>query len=234
MSTLVLRLAGPMQAWGTGSRFAYRGTDQQPSKSGVLGLLAAAQGRRRTDELEDLLGLSFGARRDQPGRVVRDFQTAISLDGTSRLPLTYRYYLADAAFLVAVEGQDGMVGTLADSLRSPQFPLFLGRRSCPPSGPLLVEVSDLAYDVVLRTHDWVAADHVRPDSPPQVSLEIVRDARSDEASDEVVDDVPLSFDPQHRRFASRPVVREWTAVVNAASAQREVGHDPFALLGRAP
>ncbi|MFW0768389.1 type I-E CRISPR-associated protein Cas5/CasD, partial [Trabulsiella odontotermitis] len=57
MTALLLRLAGPLQSWGTSSRFSRRGTDRVPSKSGVVGLLAAAQGRRRTDPLEELLGL---------------------------------------------------------------------------------------------------------------------------------------------------------------------------------
>ena len=42
MSVLLLRLAGPMQAWGTQSRFTVRDTGLEPSKSGVIGLLCAA------------------------------------------------------------------------------------------------------------------------------------------------------------------------------------------------
>ena len=47
MSTLLLRLAGPMQAWGADSRFDIRKTNREPTKSGVIGLLAAALGLRR-------------------------------------------------------------------------------------------------------------------------------------------------------------------------------------------
>jgi CRISPR system Cascade subunit CasD len=39
MAVLLLRLAGPMQAWGTQSRFVNRDTELEPSKSGVIGLL---------------------------------------------------------------------------------------------------------------------------------------------------------------------------------------------------
>ena len=42
MSTLLLRLAGPMQSWGTDSKFDIRRTGREPSKSGVIGLVAAA------------------------------------------------------------------------------------------------------------------------------------------------------------------------------------------------
>ena len=42
MSTLLLRLAAPLQAWGTASKFERRRTQREPSKSGVIGMLAAA------------------------------------------------------------------------------------------------------------------------------------------------------------------------------------------------
>ena len=48
------------------------------SKSAVIGLLAAAEGRRRTDSIEHLLDLRFAVRTEQAGRVERDFQTAAS------------------------------------------------------------------------------------------------------------------------------------------------------------
>ena len=75
-STLLLRLSGPMQSWGASSRFKQRATEQVPTKSGVLGLLAAAQGRQRTDDLQDLAALTFAVRVDQPGSLLRDYQTA--------------------------------------------------------------------------------------------------------------------------------------------------------------
>ena len=50
MSTLLLRLAGPMQSWGTQSRFTIRDSGLEPSKSGVIGLLCAALGKPRTEE----------------------------------------------------------------------------------------------------------------------------------------------------------------------------------------
>jgi CRISPR system Cascade subunit CasD len=53
MSTLLLRLAAPIQAWGV-DKFERRGTERIPTKSGVIGLLAAALGRRRNESIEDL------------------------------------------------------------------------------------------------------------------------------------------------------------------------------------
>ncbi|WP_223273999.1 CRISPR-associated protein Cas5, partial [Nocardia cerradoensis] len=48
-----MRLAAPLQSWGVASRFARRETQQYPSKSGILGLIAAARGHRRTDPIEE-------------------------------------------------------------------------------------------------------------------------------------------------------------------------------------
>ena len=46
MSVLLLRLAAPMQSWGTTSRFIHRDTGLEPSKSGIIGLLCAGPGPR--------------------------------------------------------------------------------------------------------------------------------------------------------------------------------------------
>ena len=54
MSTLLLRLAGPLQSWGTDSKFEVRRTENEPSKSGVIGLVAAALGIRRNEEISEL------------------------------------------------------------------------------------------------------------------------------------------------------------------------------------
>ena len=89
MSTLLLRLAGPMQSWGVESKFEVRRSGTEPSKSAVIGLIAAAMGRRRDSSLDDLNQLMFGVRVDQPGVIQRDFQM-VKNEKTSYL--TYRYY----------------------------------------------------------------------------------------------------------------------------------------------
>ena len=58
MSVLLLRLAGPLQSWGVESRFKYRDTGREPSKSGVVGLLCAALGRKRDEPVDDLAELN--------------------------------------------------------------------------------------------------------------------------------------------------------------------------------
>lgn len=223
MTTLLLRLAGPLQSWGTASRFAYRFTGTHPSKSAVIGLVAAAQGRRRTDPIEDLLDLRFGVRCDQPGTVLRDFQTARALDESYSLPLTYRFYLGDAAFLAAVEGDDTLVGALAEAIAAPAFPLYLGRRSCPPGRPVLLGVRDQALEVALHGAPWQASDWYQRRQPDHVELDLYRDAAPGEDSQQTHADAPLSFDPNRRRFAVRRVIHDVCVVPNPSPASHLAG-----------
>ncbi|CAM5729897.1 hypothetical protein SANTM175S_01872 [Streptomyces antimycoticus] len=74
-AVLLLRLAGPLQAWGSRSAFNRRETNAEPTKSGVIGLLAAAAGRAREEPLDELLPLRLGIRVDQPGTLLRDYHT---------------------------------------------------------------------------------------------------------------------------------------------------------------
>ena len=67
MGTLLLRLAAPIQAWGVEAQFEIRKTGREPTKSGVVGLLAAALGRGRDVPPDDLNVLRFGVRVDQEG-----------------------------------------------------------------------------------------------------------------------------------------------------------------------
>ncbi len=240
MSTLVLRLAAPMQSWGATSRFTRRTTQLYPTKSGVLGLLAAAEGRRRTDPIEDLVGLRFGVRIDQPGHVERDFQTAHTADGKP-LPLSRRYYLADAVFLAAVEGDDTLVRALHEALRRPAFPLYLGRRAFPPAAPLAASVRSEGFDEVLRTHRWVASATIRARARAHVELDVVLDADPADpppvgVGSDSCPDVPVSFDPARRRYAVRQVVHDRVRLPNPDSRSSDEhapfgGHDPMDILG---
>ena len=111
-AVLVLRLAGPLQSWGVDSRFTRRSTEAFPTKSALVGLLGAAQGRRRSDPIEDLAELSVAVRVDQPGQLLHDFHTAHR--GDTSMPLSHRFYRADAAFGAFIEGPDDMIDALAD------------------------------------------------------------------------------------------------------------------------
>lgn len=228
MATLLLRLAGPMQAWGDSSRFTRRHTRLEPTKSGVLGLIAAAKGMRRTDPIEDPLELSFGVRVDQPGRLVRDFQTAIRWHPKKEsMPLSYRYYLSDAVFVAGVSGERSLLEGIDEALRSPTYPPFLGRRSCPPSQPISMGVVDTALESSLRDVEWQAGSWHRRDQASTVELDLVLDAGEDEP-DEMVRDVPQSWDPVRRGYGWRPVKRAGSVTIDNPVGRRET--DFFAVV----
>lgn len=154
MPTLLLRLAGPLQSWGTRSRFDERDTDLEPSKSGVLGLVCAALGRDRAEPVDDLAALAFGVRVDRPGILRQDFQTAqdvIAADQSKvhKTTVSRRYYLSDAVFLAGLEGQDAdLLGRIHAALRNPHWPLALGRKGYVPSPG--VYLPDGLRDATLR------------------------------------------------------------------------------------
>lgn len=250
MSVLLLRLTGPLQSWGERSRYARRESGSEPSKSGIVGLLAAALGRQRTDAIQDLAGLSFGVRIDQAGTVLRDFQTARSLDGARPMPLSTRYYLTDARFLAAVEGPDGLIETLAGALRNPTFPLYLGRRSCPPSEPIARQdcVRTGPLLAVLLDEPWCATKSYRQKLPDPARLSIAVDETAIDGPTDLTDrfvgrempqivrDQPISFDPRTRAYGLRSVVRGAVEVENDVGEGLLVGssaasHSPMDELG---
>jgi len=144
MPTLLLRLAGPMQSWGTTSRFDERDSQLEPSKSGVLGLVCAGLGRDRAEPVDDLARLRMGVRVDREGLLMRDYQTisppyrkANGEPEKTNAIISPRYYLADAAFLVGLEGDDrDLLERIQSALRAPVWPLALGRKAFPPGCPV--------------------------------------------------------------------------------------------------
>ncbi len=234
MTVLLLRLAAPLQAWGTASRFVRRETRHEPTKSGVLGLLASAQGRRRTDPVEDLAGTSFGVRVDQPGRILRDFQTARSLDGSRVMPLSYRFYLSDAIFLAGIQGPAELLDGLDTALHDPVFPLYLGRRCCPPSGQVSLGLHDGDLQPVLQEFEWQASTWWRRQQGTIVHLPIIRDAAGPNEQGELVRDRPVSFAPERREYDWRVVVHSETAkIINPAGQPPKNAPDFLAALGGA-
>jgi CRISPR system Cascade subunit CasD len=148
-TTLLLRLAGPMQSWGTQSRFKVRDTGLEPSKSGVVGLLCAALGWPRETDVTQLARLRMGVRVDREGSHKRDYQTVggahrkgerygvvTAEGGLGGTVVSQRYYLADADFLVGLEGDAGLLREVDAALAAPVWQLFLGRKAFVPGVPV--------------------------------------------------------------------------------------------------
>ena len=238
---LVLRMAGPMQSWGSSSRFTRRSTEAFPTKSGILGLLAAAQGRRRTDPIEDLAQLRVAVRVDQRGELLRDFHTAHR--GSESMPLSERYYRADAAFAGFVEGPNDLIDGLSQAILRPAFPLYLGRRSCPPTMPLRLAVRDEEMWEVITTTPWLASTYYQKKQrfEQSVSLRVLADEgiipeAVGVTSAQTLQDVPVSFDSEHRMYTFRTVEETRIALENPEYVQvspqegARLGHDPMGVL----
>ncbi len=205
--TLLLRLAGPMQSWGFRSRFDIRDTALEPTRSGVIGLLCAALGigRGESSKLEQFQALKMGVRVDAPGRVMVDYHTAQEIlrasGGIADTLQSWRYYLADARFLVGLESSDqSLLQVLEDALRNPVWPLSLGRRSFVPSLPIHLAPSGLragqSVEQVLRGEAW---KRVRRGEKRPTSLRLAIESGPGEGA--AVNDVPLDF--REQRFGLR-------------------------------
>lgn len=229
-ASLLLLLKGPMQSWGTESRYTTRATSSLPSKSGVLGMLAAAEGRRRDEDMADLAGLKFAVRVDQSGSLLRDYQTAQNWqkDPQASAKLITRYFLSDAAFVAAIESEDReQLENFAENLNRPVFPLYLGRRSCPAPPNVVLGVVEKPAVTALQEHGtWHATKEYMKSSGGEVSLPIYRDSLPGE-SGVACQDVPNSFDPQHRKYSWRTVVQKEFANVDNPLDSAERRPDPF-------
>jgi CRISPR system Cascade subunit CasD len=219
MPTLLIQLVGPMQSWGTTSRFDQRDTGKEPSKSGVIGLLAAALGIDRENwvDLEPLTRLAMGVRHDRSGVPKRDYQTAgcaktdkvIKADGklSDDGVVSRRDYLADAAFLVGLAGADrSLLERAYAALRDPVWPLALGRKSYVPSEPIWIKdgLQDGSLLEVLKQQPWVASPR-KWEEPPK---ELLVSMESEDGSGVLKMDQPLSSFAE-RRFGARFVRSEW-------------------------
>lgn len=211
MPTLLLRLAGPLQSWGVESKFETRRTLGFPTKSGVIGLIAAALGYSRDEPLDDLNKLHFGVRVDKEGELLRDYHIARG-EKNKNVYITHRYYLADAIFLAALESDDkDFLVKLENALHYPAFPLFLGRRSCVPTMPLVLGIREKSILESLQNEPWLLPDWQRQKlrSDSDSKLRVIIDASIPNPSS-IIRDVPVSFSRKHRKFALRSVEDSYT------------------------
>ena len=169
-NTLFLRLEGPLQSWGERAHWSVRDTAPEPTKSGVIGLLACALGLNDDDDLRRLSQqIHFGVRCDQPGARLVDYHTVGGgypyptlltaqskpklSSGKPHTEITWRTYLCDASFLVAVQAAPHLIAELAEAVQNPHWPIYLGRKSCPPSRPLFEGMGDYAT-LKAALEDW--------------------------------------------------------------------------------
>jgi len=213
---LFLRLEGPLQAWGVQSRHRVRDTAPEPSRSGVIGLIACCEGRRRGEPLDDLAALRMAVRVDRPGVLWRDYHTVgakigvltaqrrvktTATTGEIETLLSQRHYLCDASFLVALTGPPEVLDRIEEKLKDPVWPPFLGRKSCPPATHIFAGRAHFPSLVeALQGTPW------QPrlpgvDEPPE-RLRCIVECEPDEPGARIQFDRPVSF-AEPRRMQPR-------------------------------
>ncbi|PUA30071.1 MAG: type I-E CRISPR-associated protein Cas5/CasD [Cellvibrio sp. 79] len=164
MEFLVFRLYGPMASWGEIAVGEARHSAIYPSKSAIIGLLAAALGiRREQEELQKKLTAGYwqAIKLLKAGQVLKDYHTAQAPDSVGRFRyrtrrdelihgkerlgtvLSSREYRTDAQAIVAIKALDAApyeLKSLQQALQLPKFHLYLGRKSCPLAAPLDVQL----------------------------------------------------------------------------------------------
>ena len=169
---LVMKLQGPMQAWGAHTYEDYRPSNSFPTRSAIIGLIGACMGIDRADQKnQQALSASVvvAVRQDDlsqqknayPVSRLSDFHTvekARKADGKeNKNPVvTRREYLCDVSFTIALsiasDTANFSLKQIEESINKPIFTPFLGRRSCPLTRPLFeacVQASSFA-DVFLQ------------------------------------------------------------------------------------
>lgn len=195
-------------------------------------MIAAAMGRRRDDDLSDLSSLKFGLRIDQEGELLIDYQTVHHPTKPKLAFITYRHYLSDAIFLIGLEGNKELLEEINHAVMHPFFPLYLGRRSCPPTGQISLGIRDMSLEEALKNESWLASNWYKVQKPQNIQLEIVSESLSSNSIG-FSKDVPVSFNQNHRMYGFRQLFSDLEGITlqNSNSYHRikdaQTDHDPI-------
>jgi len=212
-SWLSLRLQGPLQSWGYDSQYHRRRTGLMPTKSAIIGMCCAAAGANRGSDFEKqiiaefallhmtsliiprvLNGKEIGVRR------LNDFHTVQNTiiangDKNDNCVITNREYLTDANFGIILYGNKDFLQSLANWLEDPVWGIWLGRKCCIPSAPILVGLFDSETEAL------------KPLIGDKSIESFTRQEDVDKFSNgkDSIPDQPISFDSSNRKFAQRRV-----------------------------
>ena len=228
MKHLALYLCAPMQSWGASSKFGDRGTLDAPTRSGLLGLLAAACGIDKNDEARDREWLARAAELSlcvlafRRGDRMPDYHTVgarydkddswqkrmipTTPDGKPRgTDVTHRDYLADSVFGAVLSGDDALVSEMAAGLADPAWGVWLGRKNCIPTEPVLAGVFDSedGAKAALAARWRASCERAGKTADGAVAFAIAEAVAGEE--DETLLDVPVSF--AKREFHARRIRR---------------------------
>lgn len=221
---LALLLDGPLQSWGHASRFERRTTALHPTRSGVIGLIAAAVGidKHTADEAAQLarfsslqvttLTLPRRNRRSEDRLMQRleDYHTVTGIRRASgkvdedATVQTYRHYLLDARFGVLLEGPPALLEEIAAALRNPKWGVWLGRKCCLPASPLLVAPPSnraAVWSALLQRTGYAGTE-------TEEQFDRVLEVAARESGADMIEDAPVAFGaPIGERHAPRWIRR---------------------------
>lgn len=161
MPTLLLQLKGPLQSWATEDGYTHRNTGSLPTKSGVIGLVASALGRARGSDISDLAALRFGVQPVHTGPRLTDFQTMGKRADGKPNPLETKEYLQDSTFTVGLESTDlRLLIRIGAAIQHPVYMPYLGRRACPPAGPIRVGLVDKPLEQAFKGKERIHVETV--------------------------------------------------------------------------
>ncbi len=238
MKTILLKLAGPLQSWGSNSHFETRHTDFYPSKSAIIGMIAASLGYRRDEDekIQKLNNIEFAVRVDQQGTLLRDYHTVHKYKSNGAIDRTYvtnRYYLNDAVFVVAFSHHDdAFMSKIERSLRMPYFQPYMGRRSLPLCIDFIIDVTNDSVIDSLKKCDWQASEwYARKYGDKVTHLEVYADSVLLENNNHNLrKDRVISFSHKERKFGYRYETKINVSVPNKATGN-STEHDIWDSIG---
>ena len=199
---LILVLQAPLIAYGDEAIDRRRPTDRFPGLAMLTGMLGNALGYRRQDanELEDLQRrIAYAARSESshPQSGIRDFHTA-QLGIDDRAWTTYGkpegragdrksaqvteprevYYLVETTSVVALTlrapSKAPSLEELAEAVKRPARPLFIGRKCCIPERPL--------FERIINAESATEALYLTPAVTGQTNAQVQWDERQEHSS----------------------------------------------------
>lgn len=243
MRTLTLKLTAPLQSYGDIANFEHRPTNYFPTKSAIVGMLANALGYEREDRRIRELSqkLSMAVRMEQLGTTLRDLQNVMWDRKKGKLKQTYRDYLQDGVFMVALgvdDNNEKVIDELVDALRYPYRQLFLGRRACTLAGPLEMKIFENQSPVdVLNTLPWQAAPWYQAQNENgSKKLAMIAEAKLlPNHRTKMIKDNIFNLDSNNRQYRYRKIAvtkieTEASYEVNPTTGAVETTHDPFVAL----
>jgi CRISPR system Cascade subunit CasD len=216
LACLALRLEGPLQSWGFDSQYNRRNTGLMPTKSAIAGMCCAALGLNRGSDGERDFLASFaktkmtaisiprkGAKKELPVRRLQDYHT---IQNTRRASgainsdcvLTHRQYLTDSSFGVVLMGERPLLEQMSAALQDPVWGVWLGRKTCVPTAPVLAGLKDTETDAL----QLLIGEQPIETFTRQIEVDNFADGRDS------LPDTPISFASDQRTFSPRRVMTE--------------------------